>query len=290
MKRFYSVNSEYGKLKALLLVSPHPAIGGLKAPVSVLHARKIDYPAALREFILTRAVYRKLGIKCHTLNARADVQGDARYNIMFTRDTFFMTPRGAVICRPAVGIRREEIFAVRNFFLRLRVPVISQINAPGTFEGADALWLSPQRVAVGVGNRTNPAGFVQLKKELALQGVECVSVPAPGGVIHLLGALQLFAPAAALLRIESAGKEVRGLLKSCGIKVTALRENGELSVKQAMNFLVISAGKIVMPAGCSFSKRIFERAGISIAAEIPVEQLVNAGGGPACAAGILSRA
>lgn len=288
----YVVDSEYKPLKAVLLCRPHPKVGNIDNPRAVLHVRKIDYAIAEKEYGQIGKLYKRCKIKTSVINVRRRKESNDRFvfNLMFTRDLFFMTPQGAIISRMSSGLRQEEVKYAQRAIRGMGIRIRKVIRDNGTFEGADALWVNDRLVAVGVGNRTNTEGFRQIKEELKRDGVECVAVPAPHGVLHLLGALQFVDSALTLVRADLVDSEISSMLRHNWIKVINIPENIEIQKKQAMNFVTIAPKEIIMPAGCPQTRRIYERAGIKIAAEIRITQLINGGGGLACATGILARA
>ncbi len=287
----YSTDSEYKPLKAILLCEPHPGIGDAANPKEVLHLAKIDYAAIMKEYGHIIKLYKKFKINVFLINPHkiAGSDGLYKFNLIFTRDHFLMTQRGAIIARMFSQIRRSEVKYAEKALKAAGVSIRMVIQGSGTFEGADALWVRDKLVIVGVGNRTNMEGFRQIKKELERDRIKCICVPAPHDVLHLLGALQFIDSGTALVRTDLVALEIIDLLKENKIKIIAVPENAEVGEKQAMNFVTISPRVIVMPAGCPRTKRIYEQSKIRIAAEIPIPQLVSAGGGLACATGILAR-
>jgi len=288
----YYVNSEYKPLKAVLLCRPPSGIGNIDSPRDVLHLARIDYAAIEREFEKMVAVYKKFKIKVFFIDSRKIKDTDERYvfNLMFTRDLFFMTLHGAILSRMFSEVRQDEVRYAEKALQKDSIRIRKSIQNNGTFEGADALWVNDRLVVVGVGKRTNAEGFRQIKEELKRDGVKCVCVPAPRDTLHLLGALQFVDSALCLVRVNLVDPEIINFLKRNRIKIIKIPENGEVRKKQAMNFLTVTPREIIMPADCPQTKRIYERAGIKVAAEIKVTQLVNGGGGLACATGVLARA
>ncbi len=292
MRFSYCVDSEYKPLRSVLLHKPAPEVGDIADPKEALHIRKIDYAIMEEEYRQIVNVYRKFKIKVHLItNCRKNNNnGIFLQNLMFVRDLFFMTPRGAIISRMSSGVRKEEAGYAEKAIRGIGINIRKVIEGRGTFEGADALWVNNRLILIGVGKRTNAEGFRQVKEELKLDGVLCIRVPAPEDTLHLLGALQLVDSNLALVRADTVSSEATALLRKNKIKVISIRENAELKKKHAMNFLTIAPGKIIMPADCPRTKRIYEKSGIKIAAEVSITQLANAAGGLACATGILARA
>jgi arginine deiminase len=56
-----------------------------------------------------------------------------------------------------------------------------------------------------------------------------------------------------------------------------------------MNVVTVAPRRVIMAAGCPGLKRLYEKAGLRVAAEVKISQLINGAGGIACATGILSR-
>lgn len=287
----YYCNSEYRPLKSVLLSLPGAEIGNIDEPGSVLYSKRIVYEILKKEHNDLVNVYKKLNIKVNFINTKRIAGTDLRYkfNVMFARDTFFMTPRGAILLRMSSEVRRDEVRYAQRALININIPILKSIQGNATFEGADALWVNEQLVFVGVGRRTNKEGFSEVRRELSRQGIQCVRVPAPAGVLHLLGALQFVDSRFALVREELVAGEIIDLLKMNRIMIIALPEDKEVRSNYAMNFVTVAPKRIIMPAGCPHTKKIYEKSGIKIIAEVPATQLGNGGGGIACATGVLSR-
>jgi N-dimethylarginine dimethylaminohydrolase len=266
-------------------------MGRVARPKDVLYSAKVDGEAILKESGHFLRLCRKFNIRVRFINPQRqkNTGGTHVYNLLFTRDHFLMTPNGAILSRMASVVRQDEIAYAREALDAAGIVIRRAVERPGTFEGADALWVTDRCVAVGVGNRTNQEGFRQVKKELSRDGITCVGVPAPQGTLHFLGALQLVDKDLALARVALLDLKTIGLLKGQKINIMDIPENAEAVRKHAMNFVTIGPREIVMSAGCPATRKLFEQAGIKIAAEAPAVQLAHAGGGLACAAGILAR-
>lgn len=287
----YCVNSEYMPLEAVLLCRPERRIEGIACPGDVLHVGKIDYAGLAEEYEGIIKLYKTLKIKVYFIDSRKIKGTDESYifNLMYARDLFFMISKGAILSRMCFDIRRDEVKYAQRALRRIRVFIRKSIQAGATFEGADALWVNDRLVVVGTGKRTNAEGFMQVKEELRSDGVRCVSVPAPQGSLHLLGALQFVDSNLALVRADSINPQILDLLKRNKIKVISIPEGPELIKKQAMNFVTIAPRTIIMPSGCPRTKKIYEKAGLKVAAEVKATGLAAGGGGLACATGILAR-
>ena len=92
----------------------------------------------------------------------------------------------AVICRPGAEERWPEISAAESA-VSAQGYRVERIEAPGTLDGGDVL-KHGGTVWVGVGGRTNTAGFAQLTAQLEPFGVNAVAVPVTRA-LHLKSAV-----------------------------------------------------------------------------------------------------
>jgi len=285
------LNSEYSPLKKVLLARPFFKTKDNYSPGKLLHLRNVDSVVMGKEYERMIILYKKFGIKSYLVNLEKIPRTGSRYlfNLMFTRDLFFMTPKGAIVSRMNSLVRRQEPRYAQRSLKDLGVPIRKVISAPGTFEGADALWVSPETVIIGLGKRTNKSGFKQVKEELSKDGVACLDFPASYVSPHLLGAIQIIDKDLALVRADAVKSGIIKFLRKSGLKIVTIPENDEIKNKQAFNFITVAPREVIMPADCPKTKLIFQRGGVKVLAEISVTQLINAGGGLACATGMLIR-
>jgi N-dimethylarginine dimethylaminohydrolase len=292
-KIHYNFRTEFGTLKEVLLYKPAAEMRLLFSPAQVLYLDTVDFSLLNKEYDALVAAYNGLGIKTHFINPDLLPPEDelSRYNLMYTRDLIFMTPFGAIIGNMAFTVRKKEVIYARQTLESMGIPIFGEIGGNGTFEGADALWIHDKLVIVGTGKRTNKDGFDQFRGMLNSHGIECVSIPLHESPVpqHLLGEVQIVDKDFAVVRTKLAKEELTNLLTGHGINVLELPENNEVTSKQAMNFVTINPGRIIMTAGCPETRRIYEAAGIEIAAEVEIAELIKGGGGIACATAILLR-
>jgi len=104
---------------------------------------------------------------------------------VFVEDTLVVCDDLAVVTRPGAPERRAEVASVRAAIPGSREVV--EITAPGTLDGGDVLQVGTT-VYVGVGGRTNEAGFAQLRDHLARRG-RTVHAVGLRGVLHLKSAV-----------------------------------------------------------------------------------------------------
>ena len=115
---------------------------------------------------------------------------------IFVHDPALLTERGAIILRMGKALRQGEEAALALSLRRLGVPILSELSGAAMAEGGDLLWLDERTLAVGLGFRTNAAGFDQLGEALAGLGVALVPVQlpyfeGPDACLHLMSLISL---------------------------------------------------------------------------------------------------
>lgn len=287
----WGVNSEYSRITRVLLYPPGPEVDNHPDPSAIQQLRPINHPIMQLEYATIMETFLHLGVEVETIDP-TPLGGDRdyRYNMMYCRDLFFMTPEGAIMASMANPTRRGEVPYAARTLERLGVPILHTVGADSRFEGADALWLRDDLVIVGVGNRTDQGAFMQISATLDPQGVTCIPLPSTQTrTQHLLGSLQIVDHDLALVREEIIDPGVTEYLRQQGFRVIGMPENSEVRQRQAMNIVVVAPRTIIMTARCPESKDIYLQAGLTVAAEVEISQLINGAGGLACATGIIAR-
>ena len=87
---------------------------------------------------------------------------DGLSDSIFTHDPSLVTDQGAVLLRMGKNLRLDEPDLHDETYRQMDVPVLGRIEAPGTVEGGDCVWVDSKTLAVGRGVRTNQAGIEQL--------------------------------------------------------------------------------------------------------------------------------
>lgn len=115
---------------------------------------------------------------------------------IFVHDPVLITDRGAILLRMGKPLRAGEEAAMAATLARLGVPILARLDGAATAEGGDLLWLDERTLCVGLGFRTNAAGFDQLAVALAGSGVDLVPVQlpyfeGPDACLHLMSLISL---------------------------------------------------------------------------------------------------
>lgn len=280
----FGVQWEVEPLREVLLAWPGEELLVPGPPDEYLMLGRVDLALLQRQTQAAAAFFEAQGVRVHVHRPSQPPPP----NFIFMRDLFFMTPEGAVLGRMAAQQRAGEERFAAEALARLGIPLVRAPRGTALLEGADALWLSPRTVLVGVGPRTNLAGAREVAALLTELGVETVPVPLPTGVQHLLGVVNFVDRDLAVLRRGKASSELLEALRSRGIRLLELEDTAEVVERRAMNFVTLEPGRLVMPAGCPHTRRLLEAAGLSCE-ELEVSQYILAGGALGCLTGIIRR-
>lgn len=276
------VSSEIAPLRDVLLSVPGQELCFADPPERWLMLDRIDLPAIRGEFEAVASLFTSLGVDV----TRYVPPSPPPPNFIFMRDLFLMTPQGAVLARMGAAARAGEERFAAHALATLGVPILHTIHGDATFEGADALWLNAHTLLLGVGRRTSRSTASQL--QAVLEGIDVIAVDMPGGVQHLLGVVNFVRDDLAVAMRDKVTVALRSTLEAAGVRLLELEPTREVVVGRAMNFVTVSPGHVVMPAGCPTTKQIFEAQDIRCD-EVEITQYLRAAGGLGCITGILRR-
>lgn len=280
-------DSEVGTLRAVLMHRPGPEIEGITAENYPQYRFRgpINAAKARQEHDALTDIYSSHGVEVHFVEG----QRTDRPNAMFLRDLVFMTPEGAIVCRPALAVRRGEERAVAYTLAKLGVPILKTINGDGYFEGACALWVDRETVIIGTSSRTNEAGLRQVENELRTIGVtDIVRTQIPFGSIHLDGYLNMVDKDKCLVFPWHLAYDCAKFLMTKGITLIEATDIHEVKHGLAVNVVALRPGKIVMPAGNPNTKRILQANGVEVV-EAELTELMNGWGSIHCSTVFLRR-
>ena len=164
----FGVDSEYGRLKSVLLADPRH--------LALLPCNSVSRQAQRegRSLSLQRAIHQHATLitalrdeDVQIVQAPAD---PGLPDLAFTRDTSLMTPWGLLGLRPGAAHRQREVEVMLDAAKAAGVPVLGRIEK-GRIEGGDVAMLRPGLVVIGVtGERTDDAGAAALSAIFRAKG------------------------------------------------------------------------------------------------------------------------
>ena len=279
----FGLDSEHGRLRKVLLYRPGSEISA-DDPNGAQMLARVDHVEAAEQHDAIAGIYRAEGVEVRVI----DPVPQAQPNQMFMADLFAMTPEGAILARPASEVRAGEERVAARALTDSGIPILRSISGRGTFEGADLLWLSPTRVLVGRGLRTNAEAIEQITAVLESMGTSVTRVDLPIGTMHLMGMLRILDRDLAIAwptRLAVAAVEA---LQETGYEVHFLPDLEEAVHGFALNGVTLGPRRFLMADCNPATQAFYESLGVTcITAD--VSELSRASGAIGCLTGILAR-
>jgi N-dimethylarginine dimethylaminohydrolase len=274
-----------GRIRTILLKHPKDAY------ISQEHLRENyerynyfgcpDYETVLREFDVFEGI-----VKNHVDDVlylpRAGRAGlDSRY----AHDSLKITKHGAIYFNMGKELRRGESAAAREFLESAGVPTLGVIEAPGTIEGGDVLWIDDDTVAIGRGYRTNDEGirqFINLTKDCVKEHI-VVPMPHADGMdacLHLMSVISFVDADKAVVYSKYMPVFFREFLMDRGFRLFEVDD--EEYERLGGNLLALSPGRCILIEGCPKIQAELEDAGVDIFTYPGSELSFRGTGGPTC--------
>lgn len=183
----WNINAQTGVLKDVLLGKPdHFRWVPLNSISAVNQANQeqmgyhFDKQKAMRQHNAMIDVYESNGIRCHFVEADEGLPSS-----VFTRDSSFMTPWGAVITSIQTPPRRQEYSVVSEFYNQAEIPIWKCVTADH-FEGGDFVIIKPKVTLLGwSGDRSTKAGAEQVAGWMESKGWSAMIVPIPPQFVNM---------------------------------------------------------------------------------------------------------
>jgi len=277
LTRTYGGQSMSAPLREALLKAPGPAFGrAYDDPAhGFLHA--CDLEIAQREHAAFAELLASLGTSVNLLETETDSP-----DLVYTFDPLLITDRGAIPLRPGKPNREGEPAAIEGWTRQHGIPTAGRIDAPGTIEGGDTLWLRPDLFCVGRTLRTNQAGADQLA---ALVGgdVRIFDVPywrGPAELVHLMSVISPIADDVAVVFLPLLPVGLWQLLNDLRYRLVEVEEDEYPTL--GCNVLAVRPGVVILAAGNPKVASALAGSGVEVHTYAATEIGVNGSGGPTC--------
>ncbi len=244
---------------------------------------------------------------------------DPMPNLYFTRDPFFMVDGGVCVSSMANAVRaRETLFGQYLFThhpLYRQTPMLHARTDPFSIEGGDVLVLSPEVIAIGISQRTDPHAVESLAQRLigeetGISRVLAIDIPKTRSYMHLdtvmtmvdfdkftihpsiLPAVRTFSLTKKFGRVvieQEKRKLAETLAEALHVeKVTMIHCGGASAIDAAReqwndgtNTLAVAPGEVIAFSRNYVTNGILRDNGV-IVHEIPSAELSRGRGGPRC--------
>ncbi|CAM3772738.1 dimethylarginine dimethylaminohydrolase family protein [Mesobacillus zeae] len=280
------VSAESDPLKRVLLRRPGKEIERLEDPQNLLWLEKLNPEKARYQHDTLVDVYRQWGVNVELLEDHA---ADLYPNLMYVRDSFTMTPQGAIVSRLASKIRSGEETIVSKQLSNMGVPIVATAHANMLLEGPDIFIVNKNLVFLGVGIRTNYEAVHFVRYLLELQGfAEIHIIQTTYGCGHLDGVVSILNSSNAVIIPQRASYQLYEVLKRHGFHIIELSNLKEIDENMAINFVALNEENIVINKGAADSVKKYEAAGVNCM-EVDLSEITKGGGAVHCITGVIKR-
>lgn len=237
----------------------------------------VDLPEAQREHDAFVELLEGLGVTVHLLEGETGSP-----DLVYSYDPMLVTARGVIPLRSGKANRVGEEEPMEAWANAAGIPTLGRIEVPGTVDGGDTFWLTPDIFCIGRSLRTNRSGAAQLA-EIVGGRVEIFDVPygnGPDECLHLLSVISPVAEDAAAVYLPLMPASLWELLTEMGTRMIPIPD--EEFESQGCNLLTVRPGVVVMVEGNPRTKVALEEAGIEVHTFSGKQICVNGSGGPTC--------
>lgn len=217
-----------------------------------------------------------------------DDHDDGLADSVFTHDPSLMTDRGAIILSMGKVLRRPEPSLHEAAYKRMGIPILGCVEAPGTVEGGDCVWVDDRTLAIGRGVRTNESGIRQAAGMLSPLGIEVLGFDLPlwhgeEACLHLMSVISPLAEDLALVHSPLLPAAFYQLLKMRGIRLVEGDAN-EFAASNglSLNVLPTAPHQVIAVAGFPKTKAAMEKAGCVVQTFEADALCIACEGGPTC--------
>jgi len=204
---------------------------------------------------------------------------------IYTHDAGIVTSKGIIICNMGKEARKNEPKSLKKFLIENNIPIVGEIEYPGTLEGGDVVWINERTIAVGKGYRTNKKGIQQLRDILGDQVDNIIPVPlphwlGPENCLHLMSNVSPIDHDLFLIYPKLLPVKFIKLLKSLNIKVIKVPDKEYESM--ACNVLPLAPKKCIMMSGNPITQSLLESNDVEVFTYDGSEISLKGSGGPTC--------
>jgi N-dimethylarginine dimethylaminohydrolase len=278
------VNNEWTRLKKVLLHCPGIELTGISDPAKVQMIEIPSIEIITKQHDTMAEIFRNAGVTVSYVEPTVKPPP----NLMFVADLLFPTPEGVILGRPASSVRAGEERIIAKRVASLGIPILRSIRGKGTFEGADAAWLNPDTVLIGLGFRTNQEGATQVSSLLKEMGVETIQINLSRGSMHLMGDLRFADHDLAICRPDRVSERTVDILQDQGFSTHFAPDKAEIATGLAMNFVTLRPRTILTADNNPKTQQFYEERGLECHL-VNISEVTKAAGGIGCLTGIIER-
>ena len=278
----FGVNSMSGKLRKVAIRRPSAILSADNKEWN--YSKPLNQEGLLNQYAHFVTLLEAAGAEILWFDDTDDALADS----IFTYDPSFMLGSGSVLLRPGKEKRLGEVDVHRRFYERCGIPIIGEIESPGTLEGGDCFWLDEATLAVGKGFRSNDAGISQLRDIVSAEGVEVIQFDlpfykGPDACLHLMSLVSPLDNDLALVFKPLLPDGLEELMGEFGFDLIEASESEfEESLGLSLNVLATEPRKVIAIHGFPETHRLMIESGCSVSLFNGDELCIPCEGGPTC--------
>ncbi|MFL5644440.1 MAG: dimethylarginine dimethylaminohydrolase family protein [Chloroflexota bacterium] len=276
-ERTYGAQSMSAPLLDVLVKRPGPTFGAAFDDSAHGFLHPVDLEVARREHDEFVELLASLGPRVHVLETELESP-----DLVYTFDPLLVTDRGAIPLRPGKPNRAAEPAAIEAWTSAAGIPTVGRIEAPGTVEGGDTLWLQSDLFCIGRTLRTNSAGVAQLAG-LVGGDVRVFDVPywrGPAELVHLMSVISPVADDLAVVYMPLLPVGLWELLVDLDIRMVEVPDVEFPTL--GCNVLAVRPGVVILAEGNPRTAAALASAGCEVHTYPATEIGINGSGGPTC--------
>ncbi|MBL4756821.1 MAG: hypothetical protein JKY32_04015 [Rhizobiales bacterium] len=275
---------ETAPLKKILLRAPGAIVHDQQDVTaqwqSLNYLQEPDLAAATKEHELLASIIKGIGAEI----IYADNNDTLSLDALYVRDAALPLPSGMVLARMGKEARHREPESLRAIFKANNIPIAGAIEAPGTLEGGDCVWIDAKTLLIGRTWRTNQSGIDQVAKILGddyqVLGFDMPNYKGPDDVFHLMSVLSPinarlvvgYPPLMPVALVEFLHAQNMTILPVANTEFNSM----------ACNILALGNDQVILLKGNPLISKALKNEGIMVH-EIAGENISHPGqGGPTC--------
>lgn len=268
------VKNGTGVLKKVLVSAPEYLE---PAPINEIAVKwkdtVLDKEKMRKEHQMFVEAYKKEGIEVVSLPADKE-----RPNSVFSRDFGGCVKEGYILGRFKLDLRYKEHVDYEKIMEENGVPCIARVEK-GLFEGGDFAFIDEHTIAVGMADRTNAEGAAEIKEQLTPLGYEVLGVSLNPSYLHFDMCFNLVDDHLAVAYEDGLPENFRAFLRKREIEVIPVEEAAIFA--HGCNLQALGNHKVISLAQNCYVNKELEKRGMTVI-ELPITEILKAGGGPHC--------
>ena len=233
----------------------------------------MDVELMEREHKLFTDAYRSEGVEVVYLDADPE-----RPNSVFARDFGGCVKEGYILGNFKLDMRYKEHADYEKRMEELGIPCIARVEH-GLFEGGDFMFINETTIAIGMADRSNAKGVEEIRKQLEPLGYRIIPVPLNPAYLHLDMCFNLVDENLAVAYAKGLPEEFRKKLKELDIELVEVEE--EAIFLHGCNLQALGDHRVLSLARNTIVNRQLRDRGMRVI-ELPITEILKAGGGPHC--------